>query len=118
MRYLDVARSIVLGTKETKEVRTSGGNECAPRYERNEFDERSPKPILRAEQSGWVPHPTLPGIRVYRGEVEASTAREGWDGVVPIDCGRPAMCAQLGACAGSVEHGARPLARESMEASA
>jgi hypothetical protein len=50
----------------------------------------------------WVPHPTVPGIRVYRGDVEASLPPDGWDGaadMLPADCLTPAICGKLGRCA-------------------
>jgi hypothetical protein len=110
MTYLTIARAAFDETRKTRKVRTDEGNESASGYEINEKNEKSPDVQAKGATTGFVPHPVLSSIRVYRGSVEASTPPAGWNGVVPTDCGKRAICAKLGPCPGWGSTGACPLA--------
>ena len=53
--------------------------------------------------------PTLKWAHVYQGPVAASVPPADWDGVVPEDCGQPALCEKLGPCANRGKTGLCPL---------
>jgi hypothetical protein len=109
MSYLDIARA----ARKARKVRVNEGGTTrihVPECEISEISEKSPEVQTDGVRPGFVPHPVLSGIRVYRGSVEASTPPAGWNGVVPTDCGKRGICAKLGPCPGSGSTGACPLA--------
>jgi hypothetical protein len=115
MRYLDIARAVIPDDQcneeneksPTLQSRSSDG-ETESEYERNEIDEKSPGPRMDTADLGLDPN--LRWVHVYQGPVRPSTTPEGWKGIAPTDCGKPAICAKLGACPGFEEHGLCPLA--------
>jgi hypothetical protein len=109
MNYLDIVRA-------ARKARKGRGNEEAsisvhiPECEISEISEKSPDVQADGALPGFVPHPVLSGLRVYRGSVEPSTPPEEWSGTAPDDCGKPAFCAKLGPCPGWGRNRACPLA--------
>jgi hypothetical protein len=110
MTYLTIARAAFDETRKTRKVQANEGNNSASGYEINEINEKSPDVHEEGALPGLVPHPVLSGLRVYRGDVEATRSPNGWQGVAPADCGVPAACRTLGTCPGWGRNGTCPLA--------
>jgi hypothetical protein len=65
---------------------------------------RSEEPLLLSAAT------TVPSVAErIRTEVEASVPPSDWDGVVPLDCGKPAICKVLGPCCWRRRDGECPL---------
>jgi hypothetical protein len=109
MSYLDIVRAARKARKVRAEEEATT-REHAPECEISEISEKSPDVQAEDAVPGFVPHPVLSGLRVYRGRVEPSTPPEAWDGAAPDDCGKPPFCAKLGPCPGWGRNGACPLA--------
>ncbi len=109
MSYLDIVRAARKARKVRAEEEATT-REHAPECEISEISEKSPDVQAEDAVPGFVPHPVLSGLRVYRGDVEATRSPDGWQGVAPADCGVPAACRTLGPCPGWGRNGACPLA--------
>jgi hypothetical protein len=109
MDYLVIVRAARKARKVRAEEQATT-HEHASECEISEKSEKSPEVQVEGAVPGFVPHPVLRGLRVYRGRVEPSTPPEAWGGTVPDDCGKPAICAKLGPCPGWGRNGACPFA--------
>jgi hypothetical protein len=109
MNYLAIVRA----ARKARKVRASeeaSASAHVPQCEKSEICEKSPEVQMEGAVPGWVPHPLLSGLRVYRGSVEASTPPAGWNGVIPADCGRAPFCTKLGPCPARRQSGSCALA--------
>jgi hypothetical protein len=84
----------------TLRVRGQPGVRLAPHGERIVANKPALLAALREREkvAAFGLDPTLRWAYVSKEPVEASVPPSGWDGAVPADCGKPAICAKLGAC--------------------
>jgi hypothetical protein len=103
---------------DTLRVRGKPGVRLAPHRERIVANKPALLAVLREreEVATLGLDPTLRWAQVSKEPVEASVPPDGWDGAVPADCGKPVICAKLGACPGYEDRGACPLAQAWQEA--
>jgi len=114
--YLSIIRGAFRsGSEDEVEEGLPAGPDCV----------KSEKSVISVPEPGEEPFPPAPGItnapavpgvdlplrwaHVYQGPVATSVPPADWDGVVPEDCGQPALCETLGPCANRGKTGTCPL---------